>query len=83
MYLKQYSHLIDEIRKNNCCIFLGAGFAVPSGCPNWVNLLLKVAEKVVNEPSLCNLTSERAAELQAEVKTLVDLGKFYVAIISW
>ena len=47
--LKEHEHLIQELKSGNCVVFLGSGFAIPAGGPNWVDLLLKVAARAEKE----------------------------------
>eukprot|EP00658_Telonema_sp_P-2_P056523 TRINITY_DN4497_c0_g1_i4.p1 TRINITY_DN4497_c0_g1~~TRINITY_DN4497_c0_g1_i4.p1 ORF type:complete len:522 (-),score=109.32 TRINITY_DN4497_c0_g1_i4:18-1583(-) len=42
-------HLVQEIMRGNCVIFLGAGFSIPAGGHNWGSLLQTVAERAVAE----------------------------------
>lgn len=46
-------HLIDELRSGNVIAFLGAGFTLPAGLPDWVGLLRKVKEQFMDlKPSI-------------------------------
>jgi len=47
--LHRHEHLLDEITAGNCIIFLGSGFCVPAGAPNWVQLLVAIAKRAVDE----------------------------------
>ncbi len=39
----QYTGLVREIKAGNVIAFIGTGYSVPSGCPDWIRLLEKVA----------------------------------------
>jgi hypothetical protein len=54
--------LIDEIKAGNVICFVGAGFSLPSGLPDWKNLLVKI-----------NARAQLDSSTTAEIDRLIDI----------
>lgn len=38
--------LVEEIKKGNCALFIGAGFSIQAGLPTWYELVKRLSKEL-------------------------------------
>jgi hypothetical protein len=72
--------LIEEIKRKNCVLFVGAGLARGAGLPDWESLLLKLIElgeedygiAFSNRPALIDLIKGKDKKYLTAADSIVD-----------